>query len=332
MTRIPEPLKAGDLVAILAPSWSMNVVGEDILKNIENYFWSFGVNVVYWKACRKDFFWSGWTPKERADDMMEAFKNPRIKAIIPIFWWFTANQVLPYLDFDYIQAHPKFLMWYSDITALDIAILSKTWITTLLWPGWTQLWHYFPDKYTLGSFEDMMMLGKKEISIWASKIWTQWARRLDSNHDTREKINNDWWLVVNAWEAFWISFWWNISTLALLLGSEYIKIPKNSILFLEECWDLTEGRIIRYLEQFNQVWLFTTAKAVIFGRFEKSSKLRFDYLSEVMKNYIGDDIPLVLNTDFWHTEPMMTIPLWIKTTINTHEQKISFSMTDSEWE
>lgn len=321
---IPKSLEAWDSVAIIAPSWSMKLVWDLIIKNIEDYFKGFWISVVYWKSCNKDYFWSGWTPAERANDIMDAFKDPKIKAIIPIFWWFTANQVLPYLDYGYIQSHPKMFMWYSDITAIDIAILSKTWMVTLLWPWWTQLWHYFPDEYTIRSFEDSMLSSKKEFSIFSSKSWTQWVWWLDSTVDSREKSENSWWDVAHSWVSTWISFWWNISTLALIIWTEFFELPKNPILFLEECWDLTEGWIVRYLEQFNQIWLFNTAKAVVFWRFEKNSKIRIECLKEIMNNYIKSDIPLVFNADFWHTEPMMTIPLWIKTTINTNEQKISF--------
>ena len=326
MTIIPRPLKKWDSVAIIAPSWSMTVMNQQILRNIENYFWGFWINVIYGKSAQKDHFWSGGTIKERIIDIMDGFKNPKIWAIIPIFWWFTANHLLPYLDYNLIKNNPKIFIWYSDITALNIAIWSKTGLATYLWPWWTQLWHYFADEYTLHGFEKMVFSENKQVKFSPSQYRRQGIRWLNDKKDSRTPIKNDWWHVVNKGKSNGTSFWWNLSTLALLVGTEYLKIPKDPIIFLEECWDLTEWWIIRFLEQMYQIGLFRKAKGIVLWRFENSSKIHYEYLIENLTRYVKNDIPIVLNADFWHTEPMMTIPIGVKTTLNTSQRIISFTL------
>lgn len=327
MRNIPNTLKKGDTVAIIAPSWSMSVVNLDILDNIEQYFSKLWIYVVYGKHAKNNHFWNGGTIQERVDDIMDAFRDHNIKAIIPIFGGFSSNQLIPYLDYEIIKANPKLFIGYSDITALHIAIWSQTGLVTYVWPWWTQLWHYFPSEYTLISFEEMCCTTQDIYIISPAKTWTEWMRWRDKKHDTRQHTHNIGWDIVRSWKAEWIAFWWNLSTLALLIGTEYWKIPPNPILFLEECGDLSEGWIMRVLEQLYQVGFFDNAQAIVFWRFETASYITREYLIENLYRYTNKNIPIILNADFGHTEPMMTIPIGVYTIINTEKSEICFQMT-----
>ena len=55
-------------------------------------------------------------PELRAQDLMDAFANPNIKAIISTIWWEESIRILPYIDFEIIKNNPKIFMWYSDST------------------------------------------------------------------------------------------------------------------------------------------------------------------------------------------------------------------------
>lgn len=47
---------------------------------------------------------------------------------------FNSNELLPHLDWDLIAAHPKVFCSYSDITALQNAILARTGLVTYSGP------------------------------------------------------------------------------------------------------------------------------------------------------------------------------------------------------
>ena len=71
------------------------------------------------------------TPKERASDIMNFFKNPDIAAIIASCGGYGAQSVLPYLDFNIIRQNPKPIIGFSDITALQTAVYTLSGISSI---------------------------------------------------------------------------------------------------------------------------------------------------------------------------------------------------------
>ena len=67
--------------------------------------------------------------KERAEDLMEMFKNKEVKAIIAYRGGYGCIRMLPYLDMGVIKKNPKILCGYSDLTVLLNYLSQKT--------GWT---------------------------------------------------------------------------------------------------------------------------------------------------------------------------------------------------
>lgn len=56
-------------------------------------------------------------PELRARDLMDAFKDPSIKAIFSLTGGFDTIRILPYIDFSVIKNNPKIFMGFSDTTA-----------------------------------------------------------------------------------------------------------------------------------------------------------------------------------------------------------------------
>ena len=64
--------------------------------------------------------------KERAEEMMNLVKNKDIDIMMPVIGGYNSGSLLPYLDFDEIEKSKKKFFGYSDITAIQLAILKKT--------------------------------------------------------------------------------------------------------------------------------------------------------------------------------------------------------------
>ncbi|MEK3890478.1 S66 peptidase family protein [Bacillus sp. FSL K6-3431] len=64
------------------------------------------------------------TNEQRAFDLMNMFDNDRVKMILPSRGGVGVAGILPYLDYSFIQSHPKILSGYSDITVL-LNVLSQ---------------------------------------------------------------------------------------------------------------------------------------------------------------------------------------------------------------
>ena len=113
----PPYLKAGDTIAIVAPS--------GILKNREgevqqaiSLLRSWGLHAVVGKhVFSKDNHFAG-TDEQRCEDFQNALDNPQISAIWCARGGYGTVRILDKLDFTKFKKNPKWLIGYSDITAL----------------------------------------------------------------------------------------------------------------------------------------------------------------------------------------------------------------------
>ena len=64
-------------------------------------------------------------------------RRPGGAGILTVIGGFNSNELLPYLDWDLIAGNPKVFCGYSDITALQNAILARTGLVTYSGPHWS---------------------------------------------------------------------------------------------------------------------------------------------------------------------------------------------------
>src|ERR671932_1220222 len=73
-------------------------------------------------------------PELRAKDLHDAFADAHVDAICPLAGGHSAPQVLPYLDYDLIAAHPKPFVAFSELTVLHAALVGNAGLVTLYGP------------------------------------------------------------------------------------------------------------------------------------------------------------------------------------------------------
>ena len=132
-------LKKGDIIGVVAPS---SFPEEDDLEAINNsvllmegagYKIQFGENVF------KNTLGYGATPKEKAEDINNMFKNEEIKAIFCLSGGFNSNTTFEYLDYDLIKKNPKPICGFSDSTSLTNVIYAKAGVVTFNGPTFKSL-------------------------------------------------------------------------------------------------------------------------------------------------------------------------------------------------
>ena len=118
----PKKLQPGDTVATVTLSWGgpgtfphRYEAGKQQLQD------EFGLNVVETPHTLREASWIYNNPKARADDLMDAFTDPSIKAIVSTIGGNDSIRILPYLDLDVIRSNPKIFMGYSDTTITHMA-------------------------------------------------------------------------------------------------------------------------------------------------------------------------------------------------------------------
>lgn len=113
----PPYLKAGDTVAIVAPSGILKNREKEVQQAVD-LLKSWGLHAVVGKhVFSQDNHFAG-TDAERCEDFQKAMDNPRISAIWCARGGYGTVRILDKLDYTKFSKNPKWLIGYSDITAL----------------------------------------------------------------------------------------------------------------------------------------------------------------------------------------------------------------------
>lgn len=113
----PPYLKAGDTVAIVAPSGILKNRNDEVAR-AKKLLESWDLNVVIGNnVFKKDNHFAG-TDAERCEDFQKALDDKTIKAIWSARGGYGTVRILDKLDYSKFLEQPKWIIGYSDITAL----------------------------------------------------------------------------------------------------------------------------------------------------------------------------------------------------------------------
>lgn len=136
---IPEKLKKGDYIGLIAPSSPIDKEDLEIINKSILLVESSGFNVKFAKNALANTTGYGATAKQKAEDINEMFKDPEVKAIFAISGGFNSNTTFDYLDYDRIKIHPKIICGFSDTTSILNVIYEKTGLVTFNGPTFKAL-------------------------------------------------------------------------------------------------------------------------------------------------------------------------------------------------
>jgi len=117
----PPYLKAGDTVAIVAPSGILQNRTQEIQK-AKDLLNSWGLAVIVGENVFKQNNHFAGTVDDRCADFQEALDNKAVKAIWCARGGYGTVRILDKLDFTQFKKSPKWIIGYSDITALHSQI------------------------------------------------------------------------------------------------------------------------------------------------------------------------------------------------------------------
>lgn len=128
----PQRLRPGDTVAVVSPASPPADPGN--VDRAVAVLKSLGLRPrVAAHARRRHGFLAG-TDRERAADLMRAFTDRRVSAILCVRGGHGVTRLLPLLDYPLIRRHPKILVGYSDLTALHCALRVRANLVTFHGP------------------------------------------------------------------------------------------------------------------------------------------------------------------------------------------------------
>ena len=307
---IPNKLKAGDEVRVIAPSRSMTILGEDCKKIATERLEALGLKVTFGKhVMEADPDYMCASRDARVEDLNEAFRDENVKAILTVIGGFNSNQLLDYIDYEAIKNNPKIFCGFSDITALSNAIYAKTGVVTYSGPHYSSFGMLKGFEYSLEYFKKMFFQDE-EFEVVASKEWSDEPWFIDQ--ENRHFEANEGIYVINEGIAEGDIAGGNLCTLNLLQGTEYMPDINNKVLFIED--DEMAGPIFlmefdRNLQSLMHMPEFKTVKAIVCGRAQKGSCMTKEKWFKIFDKPELKNIPIIGGVDFGHTTPIITFPV-----------------------
>lgn len=316
---IPNKLKTGDEVRVIAPSRSMKIINNETREIADKRLNELGLKVTFGKNTELCDEFTSSSIEARIEDLHEAFKDKNVKAILTVIGGFNSNQLLTHIDYDLIKNNPKIFCGFSDITALSNAIYAKTGLLTYSGPHYSSFGMKYGFDYTLDYFKKIFF-SEDKIEINSSDVWSNDAWFI--NQEDRNFYKNHGMFTINEGNATGKIIGGNLSTLLLLLGTEFMpSFNEDTILFIEN--DATVSGSI-YMLEFDRMLVsliqqpgFNNVRGIVLGRAEKSADMTPDKWKMMIKNKKElNDIPVIADADFGHTTPLFTFPIGGTATIS----------------
>lgn len=323
---IPQKLSQGDTLRVVAPSSSLSVVAEEHRKGAEARLNKLGLSVSMAKnACESDILNSSRI-EARVEDLHDAFRDSEIAGILTAIGGFNVNQILPYLDYELISRCPKPLCGYSDITALGNAIFAKTGLVTYSGPHFASFAMAKGLEYTVEMFQACLMndqvISVKQADTWSDDPWYQ-------DQENRDFIPNEGYLVINAGEAEGTIIGGNLCTFNLLQGTEFMPPLQDTLLFLEDDYEVHPATFDRDLQSLIHQPGFQGVRGLVIGQFQKATDMSDDKLLKIIRGKQElSKIPVIARASFGHTTPLFTFPIGGTARLQAQEKDVVLEITN----
>lgn len=316
----PNSLKKGDTIGVVSPSLPIIPLFEKNYELGKQELISMGFDVLEAKNCKRVKWWSGGTPKERADDINAMFSDPSVKAIIAQNGGNSAFTVLEHLDFNLVRDNPKPFIGFSDITNFHSAFYTKTGLIGF---------HMGLLTYSLGWIWNNQMRNQKNIA-------KSFFKTVLTDTKPLRKIE-----PVTSWESWrdgeaeGILFGGNLSMLGTLLGTEYfpeLKHLKGAVLF----WEIDNTdlyRIERGLTQLKYSGLLNVISGMIIGKLPDLKTLLFEGIvhptpKELVLDVLNEyKFPILAEVDFGHKNVNIPVPIGSLAAMNSTNKTIDFKQS-----
>ncbi|MEN3323913.1 LD-carboxypeptidase [Mariniflexile soesokkakense] len=238
----PPYLKTGDTVAIVAPSGILRNRTTEV-EQAKNLLKSWGLHVVLGKNVFNQNNHFAGTDDERREDFQKAMDDPKISAIWCARGGYGAVRILDKLDYSKFKKYPKWVIGYSDITAIHNQVHNE---------GFESL-----HAMMCTSLQDNNETIKETISTFKDALFgTQITYTLEGLEYNKAGTASG--QLVGG----------NLTILHTMLGSKTSINTAGKILFIEEIGEY-EYHIDRMLQSLKRAGYFDDCKGVLVGNITK---------------------------------------------------------------
>ncbi len=287
---IPEKLKLGDTIGVVAPS--SPIINENIeeLKQAINIVESKGFKVKLSEHIYSNTNGYSATAIEKAEDINNMFKDKEVKMIWCAKGGENSNIVFDKLDYDSIKQNPKIICGYSDITSVTNMITAKTELVT----------------FSSTNFKTIATDETDYSFNQAIKRFVEGSLEIDGSIQTiREGIVEG--QLIGG----------NLSLIKGMVAGKYSLDFQDKILFIEELGFETDPELAsNYLYYMKQNGVFDKIRGLWIGNYEHESGIALEKIVlDCLENKF--DFPIIKSNNFGHIERKITIPIGTKAKIDT---------------
>lgn len=282
----PPYLKAGDTVAIVAPSGILKNREREVQQAVD-LLKSWGLYAVVGKHVfsKADHF--AGTDDERCEDLQNAMNDPKISAIWCARGGYGTVRVLDKLDYTTFKENPKWIIGYSDITALHNQLHNE---------GFQSL-HALMCVSLTKDLNDI----KNAIDTFKTALFGNPSNYTLEGSDYNRTGNASGQLVGG-----------NLTMLHTMLGSKESIDTSEKILFIEEIGEY-KYHIDRMLQSMKRAGYFDNLKGLIVGdmsKLRKNTTLWGTSVEQLILDALKDyDFPIAFNMPAGHEKDNRALAL-----------------------
>ncbi|MCB0400166.1 MAG: LD-carboxypeptidase [Winogradskyella sp.] len=296
----PAYLKAGDTVAIVAPSGILKNREREI-NQADSLLRSWDLNVIVGKhVFSKDNHFAG-TDEERCEDLQSVMDNPKVSAIWCARGGYGTVRILDKLDYTKFKENPKWVIGYSDITALHNQLHNQG----------------FESLHAL-----MCVSLTKDITEVQESVDTFKAALFGNttNYDLEGSKYN------RVGEASGQLVGGNLTMLHTMLGSKESIDTSGKVLFIEEIGEY-KYHIDRMLQSMKRAGYFEDLNGLIVGdmsKLRKNTTLWGTSIEQLILDALSEyNFPIAFNMPAGHEDDNRAIVLGRKIALKVKKDKAS---------
>ena len=336
----PKKLEPGDKVAAISLSWG----GPGLFRHryeagkrqLEE---AFGVTVVETPNALQPASQLKENPRARAKDLMEAFCDPSIKAIISTIGGDDSIRLLPHLDLEVIRSNPKIFMGYSDTTVTHMACFAAGLVSfygPAIMAGFGEsggLFPYMVDsvRRTLFSVEPVGVV-EPNLDGWTAEF-LDWAEPENQSRRRKLKPSGGWNYLQGEGTRRGHLIGGCIEVLDWLRGTGIwpgAEVWQGAILFIETSEEAPPPMaVLRMLRALAALGVLRRLSGILVGRpGGEVPPERFGEYDEVILQVVAveeglTELPIVTGMDYGHTDPMFVLPYGVQAEIDCDRQRFA---------
>lgn len=326
----PAFLVKGDSIGITAPSDGNSKPTDFVrLENGKLNLEERGFRVIETADVRKSFKGRSADAVTRAEEFMSLMEDGEIRWIISAKGGDFLLEMLPYLDFEKIRKHPKWIQGYSDNTGILYPVTTLCDIPTVYGCNFNDFgmaeWH--PAIAANVEILTGERTEQKSFDFYEAEF-TDRVTGLEG-YETTEPVCLK---SLGGEGSFTVEgrlLGGCMDVLLSLLGTPYDgtkefnrRYGKDGVLWYLETFALSAERLTMGLWQMRQAGWFDRAKGFLFGRpcfFSSDYGISFE---EAVESVLGDlGLPIVTGADIGHRAPQMTMINGISAAFSYEEGK-----------